>query len=134
MAASSSAREPSPAVCNATKVASAVNAPTVSTSPCENLMTSSTPKNSVKPTATSAYIMPSISPFMAYCASSPAFIVDPRAGRRAARQHRPDRRLLLPRQLALARRVFAVVPFDELAVLDHVSGDHRHSVLAVVVE
>ena len=35
-------------------------------------MMSSTPKNSVKPTATSAYIMPSISPFMMYWASSPA--------------------------------------------------------------
>ena len=54
-----------------TKVASAAKAPTVNTSPCENLMTSSTPKNSVKPTATSAYIMPSISPFMTYWASSP---------------------------------------------------------------
>ena len=56
------------------KAASAVNAPTVSTSPCENLMTSSTPKNSVKPTATSAYIMPSISPFMTYWAISPGSI------------------------------------------------------------
>src|SRR5207344_1788908 len=35
-------------------------------------MMSSTPKNSVKPTATSAYIMPSISPFMMYWASRPA--------------------------------------------------------------
>jgi hypothetical protein len=53
------------------KVASAEKAPTVSTSPWLNLMTSSTPKNSVKPTATSAYIMPSISPFMTYWAKSP---------------------------------------------------------------
>src|SRR3569833_2329106 len=57
--------------CNQMKVASAANAPTVRTSPCENLITSSTPKNSVKPTATSAYIMPSISPFMTYCAKRP---------------------------------------------------------------
>ena len=67
-----------------TKVASAAKAPTVSTSPCENLITSSTPKNSVKPTATSAYIMPSISPFMTYCASSPASmasVLAPRSGR-----------------------------------------------------
>ena len=63
-----------PMPCKPMKVASAVKAPTVSTSPCENLMTSSTPKNSVKPTATSAYIMPSISPFMVYWASRPAFI------------------------------------------------------------
>src|SRR5262245_19569919 len=34
-------------------------------------MTSSTPKNSVNPTATSAYIMPSISPFITYWARSP---------------------------------------------------------------
>ena len=33
--------------------------------------------------------------------------------------------LLLARQLALAAGVFAVVPLDELAVLDHVFGDHR---------
>ena len=36
-------------------VASPVKAPTaISTSPCENLITSSTPKNSVNPTATMA--------------------------------------------------------------------------------
>jgi hypothetical protein len=34
-------------------------------SPWEKWMTSSTPKNSVNPTATSAYITPSISPFRA---------------------------------------------------------------------
>src|SRR5262245_23824924 len=50
------------AALSARKVAKPVNTPTVSTSPCENLITSSTPKNSVKPTATRPYIIPSISP------------------------------------------------------------------------
>src|SRR5262245_58131864 len=123
------------------KVASAVNAPTVRTSPCENLMTSSTPKKSVKPTATSAYIMPSISPFMTYWASRPASIAQapaPNLGRveRGTSGSVPSRAhtLLLPRQLALARGVFAIVPLDELAVLDHVLGDNRHGVLAVIIE
>src|SRR6185312_16518010 len=43
-------------------------------------------------------------------------------------------KLLLPRQLALAGLVFAVVPLDELAVLDHVFGDDRDGVLSVIVE
>src|SRR3954468_15359896 len=42
--------------------------------------------------------------------------------------------LFLPGQLALAAGVFAFVPLDELAVLYHVSGDHGHGILAVVVE
>src|SRR3569833_2277283 len=139
--------------CNQMKVASAANAPTVRTSPCENLMTSSTPKNSVKPTATSAYIMPSISPFMTYCAKRPKSMTQNSAsscpascrattsydkkGRRGwPGRARPRRSLclLLPRQLALAAGVFAVVPFDELAVLHHVFGDDRHGVLTVIVE
>src|SRR5690606_8295750 len=40
----------------------------------------------------------------------------------------------LPRQLARAGGVLAVFPLDELAVLHHVFGDNRHSVLTVVVE
>ena len=43
-----------PIPCMPMKVASPANAPTMSTSPCENLITSSTPKNSVNPTATMA--------------------------------------------------------------------------------
>src|SRR5512140_1352725 len=106
----------------------------MSTSPCENLMMSSTPKNSVKPTATSAYIMPSISPFMTYCANRPRSMSlglgnESGAARRAAPQG-----LLLARQLALARGVFAVVPLHELAVLHHVLRDHGDRVLAVIVD
>src|SRR5215510_16054642 len=41
---------------------------------------------------------------------------------------------LMPGQLALAAGVFAVIPFNELAVLHHVLGDDRHGVLAVIVE
>jgi hypothetical protein len=52
-------------------VARPVKAPTVSTSPWEKLIISMTPKKSVNPTATRAYIMPSIKPFMTYCANSP---------------------------------------------------------------
>src|SRR5215831_3914669 len=40
----------------------------------------------------------------------------------------------LSRQLAFSAGVFAVVPFDELAVLNHISCDHRNGVLAVVIE
>src|SRR6478609_4063526 len=98
-------------------------------------MTSSTPKNSVKPTATSAYIMPSISPFMTYWANTPAsmFETSPRRARHWAGHPRlhPCRqdvdgrdepghdvvvysRILLPRQLALAAGIFAIIPFNEL--------------------
>src|SRR6185369_484219 len=42
--------------------------------------------------------------------------------------------LLLPRQLAFSAGVFAVVPFDELAVLNHISSNHRNGVLTVVIE
>ena len=45
-------------------VARPVNAPSMTVSPCENTMTLSTPKKRVKPTATSAYIMPSMSPLI----------------------------------------------------------------------
>src|SRR6185295_4690691 len=76
MTTRSSKLEFSPSMWSPTYVASATKAPTVSTSPWENLMTSSTPKKSVNPTATSAYIMPSISPFMTYWAISPAVIAD----------------------------------------------------------
>src|SRR5579885_3805377 len=74
MTASSSHGDWSPSRPRPANVSSAAKAPTVNTSPCENLITSSTPKKSVKPTATSAYIMPSISPFVMYCASKPASI------------------------------------------------------------
>src|SRR6476660_1161260 len=152
---SSSQGERRPIPVSPTKVASAVKAPTVKTSPCENLMTSSTPKNSVKPTATSAYIMPSISPFMTYWANTPAsmFETSPRRVRRWAghpRLHpcRQDvdgrtspamtlsliRELLLPRQLALAAGIFAIIPFHELAVLHHVRCDDRNGILAVIVK
>src|SRR6185369_14721198 len=139
MITSSIQGELSPAARRPTKTASAVKAPTVSTSPCENLMTSSTPKNSVKPTATIAYIMPSISPFMTYCANSPRSIGKNYAGGKRMRRVRaraspPRRMLLLARQLALAGGVLAVVPLDELAVLHHIFGDDRHGVLAVVVK
>ncbi len=55
--------EVTPMASSPSQVLRPANAPTVSTSPWLNLMTSSTPKNSVNPTATRAYIMPSISPF-----------------------------------------------------------------------
>src|SRR6516165_3076051 len=126
-----------PSTWSPANVASAVNAPTVRTSPWENFMTSRTPKNSVKPTATRAYIMPSISPFMTYCANRPASMalrlyvsdVSEKAGRAAGLK-----KLWLHRQLAFAAGIFAVVPFHELAVLNHIFGDQRHSVLAVIVE
>src|SRR5262245_21277507 len=108
------------AALSARKVANPVNTPTVSTSPCENLITSSTPKNSVKPTATRAYITPSINPLIRYC--SPISMVPPSW---------PALSLL---QLALAGAVFAVLPDHPLAVLRDVLGDQRHGVLAVVVE
>src|SRR6516165_10297968 len=104
-------------------------------SPCENWMTSRTPKNKVKPTATRAYIIPSISPFMTYCAKRPASISQilrwqlrrrSGNGRRGAARGR----LFLPRQLALAAGILAVVPFHELAVLNDIFGDNRDSVLA----
>src|SRR5262249_45849276 len=121
-------------------------------------MTSSTPKNSVNPTATKAYIMPSMSPFMTYWASSPASIailplkgaVILRCEARSAEPRRMPRatvlrgslrsllrtteKVLLPGQLALAGGVLAVLPQHPFAVLHHVSGDQRHRVLAVIVE
>src|SRR5712692_6818052 len=42
--------------------------------------------------------------------------------------------LFLPGQLALAGGIFALIPLHELAVLDHVLGDNRHSVLAMIVK
>ena len=53
---------PIPADCNSGAVAKAPNAPKVRTSPCENLMTFITPKNSVNPMATRPYIVPCINP------------------------------------------------------------------------
>src|SRR6185437_15390558 len=149
----SSQGEPRPSAFNPTKAASAVNEPTVSTSPWANWITSSTPKNNVKPTATRAYIMPSISPFMMYCAISPASIwrtLHRHARRRAGHRyleinesvdgrankpgHHGRRKLFLSRQLALSARVLAVGPFDELAVLNHVFRNHGHGILPVIVE
>jgi len=43
---------PAPSISNPANAARAVNAPAMTTSPWENLMTLSTPKNSVNPTAT----------------------------------------------------------------------------------
>ena len=134
MTTRSSHCEVSPRAFRPAKVASAVKAPTVNTSPCENWMTSSTPKKSVKPTATSAYIMPSMSPFMTYCANSPRSMFLVLSGKAGPRITRPRPGLLLARQLALAGSIFAIVPFDELAILNDVFRDHGHGVLAVVVE
>src|ERR1700681_98276 len=102
-------------------------------------MISSTPKNNVKPTATSVYIMPSIRPFMTYWVRSPTSIFsDPVRAAMAERDGtpmpRPARSLFLSGKLALASGVFAVVPLHELAVLDHVFSDQSHSVLTMVVE
>ena len=44
------------------------------------------------------------------------------------------RELLLPRQLALAAGIFAIIPFNELAVLHHVLCDDRNGILAVIVK
>ena len=77
--------------------------------------------------------MPSMSPFMTYWAKQPGVHRVFRLERKLERQLRPPV-VLLPRQLALAGLVFAVVPFEELAVLHHVSGDGPDGVLAVVVE
>src|SRR6516162_6677799 len=126
-----------PSAWSPANVASAVKAPTVRTSPWENFMTSRTPKNSVKPTATRAYIMASISPFMTYCANRPASMalsytildVSEKRGRAAGQQ-----KLWLHRQLAFAAGIFAVVPFHELAVLDHIFDDQRYGILAVIIE
>src|SRR4030095_16323414 len=101
-------------------------------------MISSTPKNSVKPTATSVYIMPSMRPFMMYCERSPTSIFsDPvrTAKAEAGRSWcRPSRcRLFLSGKLALARGVFAVLPLHELGVLHHIFGDQCHGIQDVIV-
>src|SRR3974377_1799919 len=113
-------------------------------------MTSSTPKNSVKPPATGAYTSPTTSPFMTYGANRPASMTQgfpPSCpalsgherlliGRQEVdgRDKPGPNRGICSLQLALAVGVFAVLPFDELAVLHDVFGDHGHGVLAVVVE
>src|SRR6266852_1101088 len=95
--------EPTCIALRAREVANPVQTPTVSTSPWENLMTSSTPKNSVNPTETSAYITPSMSPLIRYWSamSTPST---------------PYTQLFA--QLALAGAVVAVLPDYPLAVLD----------------
>src|SRR5205085_9549594 len=91
---------------------------------------SRTPKKSVNPTATSAYIIPSMAPFMTYCARSANVIArSPRAERA---DHTPRRSQ--PAQLALATRVLALLPEHPFAVLHDVLGDRRNGVLAVIVE
>src|ERR1700704_954153 len=101
-------------------------------------MISSTPKNNVKPTATSVYIMPSMRPFMTYWVRSPTSIFsDPVRAARSGTGHRcprPACSLFLSGKLALASGVFAVVPLHELAVLHHIFSDQSHSVLTMVVE
>jgi len=44
------------------------------------------------------------------------------------------RELLLPRQLALAAGIFAIIPFNELAVLHHLFCYDRNGILAVIVK
>src|SRR6478752_3490278 len=92
-------------------------------------MTSSTPKNKVKPTATSAYITPSISPFIRYCRAMSMWRSG--VGWAKSRQAHPPYGLF---QLALATRVFAVLPDQPLAILGDELGDQRHGILPVVVE
>src|SRR5690606_12567046 len=139
-----------PMATSPSQVASPANAPTVSTSPWLNLITSSTPKNSVKPTATRAYIMPSISPLTTNWPSRPRSMVgrsfsfagaqargDRALSRRIGRAGclgRDARALFEPRELALAARVLAVLPDHPLAALDGVLGGDRHGVRAVVGE
>src|SRR5713226_10320235 len=90
-------------------------------------MTSSTPKNSVNPTATSAYITPSIRPLKACWRSS--------SGGGIRRAERLSELLeLQPGQGALAGGVLRVLPEHPLAVLAHVLRDERNGILAVVVE
>ena len=68
-ARSSTAGEVTPAAVSSVHAARPAKAPAATTSPWANWMMSSTPKKSVNPTATRAYIMPSIAPFITYCAS-----------------------------------------------------------------
>jgi len=56
---------PSPAALSPASTVSPAKAPSMKMSPCEKWITSSTPKKSVNPTATRAYITPSITPFHA---------------------------------------------------------------------
>src|SRR5712691_7908094 len=76
-AASWSHAESMPSARTPMNVASPAKAPTMSTSPWENLITSSTPKNSVNPTATMAYITPSIRPLATYWPRTPGSIQRP---------------------------------------------------------
>src|SRR5260370_7340761 len=82
-------------------------------------MTSSTPKNSVNPTATSAYITPSMSPLIRYWSamSTPST---------------PYTQLFA--QFALAGAVVAVFPDYPLAVLHHVFRDHRDALLPTLIQ
>src|SRR5712692_7860966 len=90
-------------------------------------MTSSTPKNSVNPTATREYITPSIRPLKACWRSS--------SGGGIRRAERLSELLeLQPGQGALAGGVFGVLPEHPFAVLAHVLRDERDGILAVVVE
>ena len=77
--------------------------------------------------------MPSMSPFMQNCASSPMSIATLLA-RVGLCQLIYWSALFLPRQLASAGGILAVLPDHELAVLDHIGGDQGHRVLAVVVK
>src|SRR5262245_37786239 len=97
-------------------------------------MTSSTPKNRVKPTATRAYMVPSISPLIRYCRAMSTPSIVARMERSAMRGHlgrqrKPDCAPLNRAtaasllELALARSVFAVLPDHPLAVLGDELGD-----------
>src|SRR5262245_49446224 len=90
-------------------------------------MTSSTPKNSVNPTAIKAYIMPSITPLNACWSNSST------GGIKALRLGLP----LLEfhtRQRPLPGCVLRVLPDHPLAILAHVLGDERDGVLTMGIE
>src|SRR5271165_5355306 len=103
--------------------ASPAKAPAVRTSPCANWMTLRTPKKSVKPMATRAYMSPSITPFITYWARRSMVLSTLTAVGGSTSQ-----------KLSLPGGVLAVLPDHPLAVLDHVGGDGGDRVLAVVVE
>src|SRR5712692_2632476 len=145
-AASWSHAESIPAARAPMNVASPAKAPTMSTSPWENLITSSTPKNTVNPTATMAYITPSIRPLATYWPRTLGSIqrplhVKPSAARisdgtlcqRRSFGLRP-RDVPVLSQPPLARRILALLPHDPFAVLHDVLCDERHDVLPVVIE
>src|SRR5271169_4662478 len=83
-------------------------------------MTFRTPKKRVNPSATRAYISPSITPFIRYWARR-SIALSALGGS-------------APLQLALSAGVLAVLPHHPLAVLDDIGRDGGNRVLPVVVE